>query len=69
MLLAEFVGGFGDTLELGLALEVEEDGCLLHKAAFEDALDDFVAVEGLFGLAEDFRDDVGNSALFVTPLF
>ena len=68
-LLGEGVGGFGDALELRFALEVQENGGFFDEAALEDALDDFVAVQWLAGLLEDFGDNVGDSALFVAPLF
>src|SRR5438445_621489 len=67
-LFGQVVGGFGDAFELWLALEVQEDSRLFDEAALEDALDNFVAVQGLAGLAEDFADDVGHGALLVTPL-
>lgn len=58
MLLAEFVGGFGDAFELRFALEVQQNGGFFDEAALQYALDDFVAVEGFFGFTQYISNDV-----------
>ena len=69
LLFAERVRSFGHTLELGFALQVQQNGGFFDEAALEDAFDYFVAVQRLAGFTEDLGDDVGDSALFVAPFF
>ena len=46
----ERVGRFGDALEFRLALQIEQNCRLFDLAAFQYALDDFVAMERFAGL-------------------
>lgn len=45
------ISGFSNPLEDCLALQIEQNGCLFDLTAFEDTLDDLVAMKRLASFA------------------